>query len=746
MEIWKTLRVSHNSNSHPQAQPPFGQESEGYAEFAKYVRKHAKLEAIKKIENDYNKHYMEQYRAEEERKLRGGEDIERATSSSTASRSPFSAGEGETKSVDEIAERVAERMSTEEYKKLIDSEVTASLVGKALNSDKLLQRYAKRDEKLIKRVLTFLKRIFTELKSVGADKSSTDTVEGMIDRFNALLQMPESETGGVTGKKYSVIQKDGVYYTPTDEEIIKNHPTINGVIINDAEYAKDHTLPDDEYKAYQKKQVQKANKISGTYTNKDTAYSDRYGLINAEFGNKAIKKGRFYGGIALYDILPYVPQIFENAVVLNTKPDSKSDTNIKGIVNLVGCAILNNKYVAVVKLNVKEYANNEAKIYDNRVIEIEELTVVERVGHQEVKTSSDSTSSAVSSEYIIAKFRDFVNTSDKKTSPDAEYMSAVERGDMETAQRMVDEAAKKAGYHRLFYHGAKKGGGFTVFRDWSYFTENKAYAERYSDREKSGSLYTVYVKLDKPFDTRKAADRKLFNQIRNEYGLSPIQDSGLPDWTDGYDISDYIDENDLDYNGIILDEGGDMVDGKPVSRGESYVVRKSAQIKSADPVTYDDNGNVIPLSERFNEKKSDIRYAIVDSELDEDGEVKNDYFEAAVKKALEEQRERSAIVSEERKARNKAAVESRKTKFEKVLADLVKLQRKIEKLKKSADEGDKLKLKEAQKTYNELLGDLGAIQIELRQMGYDMSAEQRLIERQKKQIEAQGASCRWCTY
>ena len=83
----------------------------------------------------------------------------------------------------------------------------------------------------------------------------------------------------------------------------------------------------------------------------------------------------------------------------------------------------------------------------------------------------------------------------------------------------------------------------------------------------------------------------------------------MPDWTDGYDISDYIDENDLDYDGIVLDEGGDLVNGKPISRGLSYVVRKSAQIKAADPVTYDDKGNVIPLSERFNTKEGDIRFS-----------------------------------------------------------------------------------------------------------------------------------------
>lgn len=42
-----------------------------------------------------------------------------------------------------------------------------------------------------------------------------------------------------------------------------------------------------------------------------------------------------------------------------------------------------------------------------------------------------------------------------------------------------------------------------------------------------------------------------------------------------------------------------------------YAAKYSKQIKSADPVTYDDNGNIIPLSERFNPKKEDIRYSLV---------------------------------------------------------------------------------------------------------------------------------------
>lgn len=132
----------------------------------------------------------------------------------------------------------------------------------------------------------------------------------------------------------------------------------------------------------------------------------------------------------------------------------------------------------------------------------------------------------------------------KNSDRDSTYMDAIKRGDMENAQKMVEQAAKDSGYTRLFYHGSKKGGGFTIFRDWQYFTENKEYAKRYTEKGKAESLYTTYVKMDNPFDTRITEVRKLFRDARMEYGMGELQENGLPDWTDGYDIADYIDEND----------------------------------------------------------------------------------------------------------------------------------------------------------------------------------------------------------
>lgn len=223
-----------------------------------------------------------------------------------------------------------------------------------------------------------------------------------------------------------------------------------------------------------------------------------------------------------------------------------------------------------------------------------------------------------------------------RTASDSEYLNLAQNPEenREALSRMVENAAREAGYTRLFFHGSKKGGGFTVFRDWQYFTENREYAKRYANRENPGSLYETYVKMENPFDTRIPEVRELFEQARQEYGMGELQENGLPDWTDGYDIADYIDENDLPYDGIILDEGGDMVNGKPVSRGLSYVIRDSSQVKSADAVTYDDNGNVIPLSQRFDTGKEDIRYSARNPQAQVEAE--NERLKSDVKRQIAE--------------------------------------------------------------------------------------------------------------
>lgn len=65
------------------------------------------------------------------------------------------------------------------------------------------------------------------------------------------------------------------------------------------------------------------------------------------------------------------------------------------------------------------------------------------------------------------------------------------------------------------------------------------------------------------------------------------------------------------------------------NENEEYIAFYPSQIKSADPVTYDDQGNVIPLSERFNPEQEDIRYSERDYDTPTDTDLLMNASESA---------------------------------------------------------------------------------------------------------------------
>ncbi len=68
---------------------------------------------------------------------------------------------------------------------------------------------------------------------------------------------------------------------------------------------------------------------------------------------------------------------------------------------------------------------------------------------------------------------------------------------------------------------------------------------------------------------------------------------------------------DAGYDSVVIrnvkDNGGAT---EYMGTGTTYFFNAKNRVKSADPVTYDDAGNVIPLSERFNAEKRDVRYSL----------------------------------------------------------------------------------------------------------------------------------------
>jgi hypothetical protein len=197
---------------------------------------------------------------------------------------------------------------------------------------------------------------------------------------------------------------------------------------------------------------------------------------------------------------------------------------------------------------------------------------------------------------------------------DKPYLDAVERGDMEAAQRMVDKAAVANNYgperwvhdtlaseFKVFKVGGPryKGQEVTSADYWKkgisgaaiWFRPEGGKGLIAHQVEKAGPGKTrrsvnVYLQMLRPlwFD---AANRK---ELREEYGVS----SEFPAIIQPSDVQK------------LKSKGFDSVVYFSDGKVREAAVFDPEQAKSSDPVTYDARGNVIPLSQRFNPEKKEI--------------------------------------------------------------------------------------------------------------------------------------------
>ena len=298
-----------------------------------------------------------------------------------------------------------------------------------------------------------------------------------------------------------------------------------------------------------------------------------------------------------------------------------------------------------------------------------------------------------------------------------EYEDAVENGDTATAQKLVDEAARDAGYTVKAYHGSHErfnefshedAGGlfnFTESREnaktyalggggnrqrvyeqlvavdqdnglvWEYDPDEDVYeaigreddatgeimplpdtASRrvlprdqvegnraddfgngtYVFRSKNANVGTYYLDVGKALDlvSNKAEAEAVFREIYDAFKTSAdsftdtrrVEIEGALRrilWSARNGFDNFWSETKGEY---ALRAFEDYIVPELKKRGynsiyhqddshKTYAVFDANQIKSADPVTYDDNGNVIPLSKRFDAREADIRYSV--SEADE---------------------------------------------------------------------------------------------------------------------------------
>lgn len=239
---------------------------------------------------------------------------------------------------------------------------------------------------------------------------------------------------------------------------------------------------------------------------------------------------------------------------------------------------------------------------------------------------------------------------------DTDYLSAVQKGDTQAAQRMVDEAAKAAGYTvGPVYHGSaarfnqfKRNflgtatGGQSANEAFFFSTSDRtarnyaSYAAeegpikelmRKADQAEANGDWDLYDKLigqAEELDIGRNAQalreqRRQQSKVYDVYlngrflemdaeGKTPAELSSAKAFKqfDGSLTAALKAARRKGYDGVVfrnLDDAPNLSDPS-----DHYAIFDPNKIKLADPITRDDAGNVIPLSQRFKATSGDIRY------------------------------------------------------------------------------------------------------------------------------------------
>lgn len=188
----------------------------------------------------------------------------------------------------------------------------------------------------------------------------------------------------------------------------------------------------------------------------------------------------------------------------------------------------------------------------------------------------------------------------------------------------VTRAAIKNGFNYVAYHNSSSSGltFFDVRSSGIHFGSRRAADERGNERGDLRSYTNQYfLKIDNPYIIERD-----FDWERTGACQACGDDDDYEDWRREYEAEYYLEHQGFKY--AERDDNGEITNFNTIEqmlsqKGYDCIVYKNAvedkgsysvamfnprNIKSADTVTYDDDGNEIPLEERFDTSTDDVRY------------------------------------------------------------------------------------------------------------------------------------------
>jgi len=309
---------------------------------------------------------------------------------------------------------------------------------------------------------------------------------------------------------------------------------------------------------------------------------------------------------------------------------------------------------AITKARDEGKLGEEYDTFINKVLGIDEVKQMKQAAVEEGKAilGVDEEAQAVIDAGNMA-----FSISPVTPAQDAEYLALAKEPEKNRTllQRLVDGVAKMAGYNvGPVWHGGTSANEFSTLRPefiggemnsflGSFFAEKRESAERFAvgdvarARGEKGVNRSFYLKAQNPVlfkhgsnpgsDSERAIKEAGFQSVKwTAKQLERIQKQTHKTYGKDVDIKDRPDlaassamalglltkrEAGLAFRAKLEQDGIDSVfienDG---NLGPVWIVPDPSQIKSADPVTRDDAGNVIPLSQRFNPETPNINFSI----------------------------------------------------------------------------------------------------------------------------------------
>ena len=454
-----------------------------------------------------------------------------------------------------------------------------------------------------------------------------------------------------------------------NEDAVKVSPEIAKTPVNVVNAEAKHG-----FKNYAEAREWAKKNIVRTYNNEETGGKGEINISNTAVGKylseKAVKKTA--NKDVHMSVLKVLPSVLRESIDAIQHVDRNKvgnerseDFGINPDVMIHRCygAVNIGDKVYGVKITLKENVrtHEKTKLYSYEATKIE---LLDGQSGDVAMTSPRNSNNSITVAKIIKGFETTKKNGEKVDSEstkfslkDEEYLKAVEDGNMEKAQKMVNEAADAAGYSTdssyqgtsAFNGAAPWGNGYFLTKDerkeaWDngefegestlgdYINDDidggnleeltNAASYRAADPMRKEAIDNVRNVIQKKAKTitmyRSVPSDVKEGSFRNGDWVTPsrayaVDNAKLHGWGDDYNIIEQkVPVDDVWFDGNDIAEWG-------YGREEDYINDTDFAYKNSknnkkllDAVTYDDNGNVIPLSQRFNEKNKDVRFSLED--------------------------------------------------------------------------------------------------------------------------------------